>query len=177
MAKSKGKSKLGRPRIPIITEDLGKNGLAGKLPSKPIVLEEVLYWMQLQATAEEIAGSFYVSVDTLVTRLKEATGLSFSELKEKACGLGKLALRKNQFSLSKTNASMAIWLGKNWLDQSDDPKRDDEAIREREMERKKELIDYELTKKHSLDITKGVSPNDDKLDKLIESLSSLKNKE
>ena len=39
----------------------------------------------------------------------------------------KIQLRKNQINLSKTSASMAIFLGKNYLGQSDEPTpRDDE---------------------------------------------------
>lgn len=88
---------------------------------KEINLDQVLYWMGLQATAEEIAGSFRVSVDTLDLRLKEHFGMNFSSLK-KTLGdgaEGKLLLRRNQFDLSRTNASMGIWLGKQWLGQKD----------------------------------------------------------
>jgi AraC-like DNA-binding protein len=118
MAKGHG----GRPKIPMITEDLGE--LAGKLPAKPIILDQVIYWMDIGATAEEIAGCFRVSVDTLDRRLKETTGLSFAELKEKACGAAKVKLRNNQFKMSENNATMAIWLGKQWLAQKDPDKGD-----------------------------------------------------
>lgn len=114
------KRKGGRPRIPLITEDLGT--LESKLPTRAIVLDQVIYWMDLGGTAEEIAGSFRVSVDTLDRRLREEVGLSFAELKEKACGAAKLKLRNNQFKLSEKNATMAIWLGKMWLGQLDPDK-------------------------------------------------------
>src|ERR1051326_3127687 len=102
-------ARTGRPRIPLVTENIGS--LEEKLPSRPIVFEQVLYWMDLGAPAEEIAGSFRVSVDTLSRRLKEQTNHTFAELKEKCCGAAKLKLRNNQFKLSEKNASMAIWLG------------------------------------------------------------------
>lgn len=114
------KKKTGRPRIPVVTEDLGD--LAGKLPPRPIIMSQVFYWMDLGAPAEEIAGSFHISVDTLHNKLKETYGMSFSELKEKSCGAAKLKLRNNQFRMSEKNASMAIWLGKNWLAQKDPDK-------------------------------------------------------
>ena len=82
------------------------------LPTKQIILEQVLYWINLQATAQEIAGSFYVSVDTLYRRLKEDYGFDFAELHNRVEGGGKLSLRKHQFDLS-------IWLGKIWLGQTD----------------------------------------------------------
>lgn len=108
---------MARPRIPLVVESIGD--LEGKLPPRPIILEQVLYWMDVGGTAEEIAGSFHVSVDTLHRRLKEQTGHSFAELKEKTCGAAKLKLRNNQFKMSEHNASMGIWLGKQWLGQKD----------------------------------------------------------
>lgn len=118
----KGKGKGGRPKIPMICEDLGK--LEGKLPPRPIMLDQVLYWMDIGGTQEEIAGSFRVSKDTLERRLIEMTGLSFAQLKEKACGAAKIKLRNNQMKLSETNATMAIWLGKQWIGQKDPDKSD-----------------------------------------------------
>lgn len=111
-------ARRGRPRIPEVTPDIGD--LEGKLPPKPIDYDAVLHWMDLGATQEEIAGSFRISVSTLYRRLFEKYGMNFDELKEKVCGPAKIALRRNQFHLSKTNASMAIWLGKVWLGQKDE---------------------------------------------------------
>lgn len=116
----KKKNKGGRPRIPAFTPDLGP--LADKLPPRPINWEQVLYWMNLDATQEEIAGSFHVSVDTLSRRMNEEYGYGFAELKEKACGALKIGLRNNQYKLSAKNAAMAIWLGKIWLGQRDPDK-------------------------------------------------------
>lgn len=110
----------GRPKIPVVTEDLGE--LADKLPPRPINMTQVMYWMDLGAPAEEIAGSFHVSVDTLDRRLKETYNMTFAEMKEKVCGAAKLRLRNNQFRMSEHNCSMAIWLGKNWLGQKDTDK-------------------------------------------------------
>jgi len=113
----------GRPKIPMITPDLGNEGM-GKIPPRSIDLEEVYYWMDIGATEQEIAGSRRVSVDTLNRRLKETTGLNFAENKEKICGGAKINLRNNQYKMSATNASISIWLGKNWLGQTDDKGRD-----------------------------------------------------
>ena len=73
------KKRMGRPKIPMITEDIGK--LEDKLPSRVIDLKQVLYWMDLGASQEDIAGAHYVSVDTLYRRLKEITGMTFAEMK------------------------------------------------------------------------------------------------
>src|SRR3990167_3546467 len=89
----------------------------GVVPEKEINLDQVLYWTELQATAEEIAGAFRVSVDTLDRRLREAFGMGFAELRKRCNGLHKLSLRRYQFQQAERNATMAIWLGKIWLGQ------------------------------------------------------------
>ena len=110
----------GRPKIPLVTPDLDEDDLAQKLPAKPIDFEAVLHWLDLGATAEEIAGAFRVGVRTLDRRLNERLGFGFGELKKRVCGGAKIQLRKNQFNLTKTNATMGIWLGKIWLGQKED---------------------------------------------------------
>lgn len=121
----KKKGRTGRPRIPMVTPDIGD--LEGKLPPKPIDMDMMIYWMDLGATCAEIAGAFRVSVNTLFRRVKEITGLTFEELKEKVCGPAKIQLRKNQFNLSKSSAAMGIWLGKQWLGQKDHPHDENEG--------------------------------------------------
>lgn len=113
---------MGRPRIPMIvptTDDL---------PPKEINFDQVLYWLDLQCSADEIAGSFRVSVDTLYRRIKEKYGLTFAELKEKCSGACKISLRHNQLKLTSSSAAMAIWLGKIWLGQKDPDKQQDVFI-------------------------------------------------
>ena len=138
--------KLGRPKIPMVVEDMGIDGL-GKLKPKVVDLEQVLHWIDIGATKAEIAGSFRVSIDTLETRLMDFTGLSFSELKTKLCGAAKIRLRQSQFKLAESNSSMSIWLGKNILGQKDNSSRNDddllsivELIKNTPKEKLKEII-------------------------------------
>ena len=75
----------------------------------------------LMCTDEEIAAMMSdqherISVDTLTN---ENNGKTFAECKEKGQAQGKASLRRNQFKLSEVNAAMAIFLGKNWLGQTD----------------------------------------------------------
>ena len=44
----------------------------------------------------------------------------YNELYAQYAARGKSSLRRYQFNLAKTNATMAIWLGKQWLGQKDD---------------------------------------------------------
>lgn len=63
--------------------------------------------------------------DTLSRWCKRIYGLNFQEYKEKM-GLMplKIQLRKNQLDLSKKSAAMAIWLGKQYLNQKEQPEID-----------------------------------------------------
>lgn len=47
--------------------------------------------------------------------------MGFSEVFAIKRSDGKIALRRNQLALSKKNAAMAIFLGKQYLGQSDNP--------------------------------------------------------
>jgi len=89
------------------------------LPEKEIILDQVIYWAGLQATAEEVASSFFITVETLDRHLIEHFGMGFVELKKRVGGSGKLSLRRYQFQQAEKNTSMAIWLGKQWLGQKD----------------------------------------------------------
>ena len=73
----------------------------------------------LQCTLEEICGFFSVTDKTLDGWCKRTYGLSFSEVFKQKRGTGKISLRRAQFRLSEKNANMAIWLGKQYLGQTD----------------------------------------------------------
>lgn len=58
--------------------------------------------------------------DTLSRWCKRTYGVNFQEFKEKNSLMPlKITLRKNQLKLSEKSAAMAIWLGKQYLGQSD----------------------------------------------------------
>lgn len=92
--------KMGRPKIQINQIEFEK--LCG-----------------LQCTEEEIAGFFDCSVDKICNWCKEIYGMTFSEIYKKKSAIGKISLRRNQFKIAQKNASMAIFLGKNYLGQKD----------------------------------------------------------
>jgi hypothetical protein len=61
-----------------------------------------------------------VHVDTLRNKAKaHYEEEDFSTIYKKYTENGKSSLRRHQFLLSKKNAAMAIWLGKQWLGQKD----------------------------------------------------------
>jgi hypothetical protein len=92
------------------------------MPRKKIEIDfdEVERLCGLFCTAKEIANKFGISVDTLDRRLHEHYNCGFSEYFKKHNSEGKISLRANQLELSKKNATMAIWLGKQMLGQSDE---------------------------------------------------------
>lgn len=73
----------------------------------------------LMCTAEEIAGFLDVSVDTLSRRIKETYGQTFAEYFEQKKIGAQIALRRAQWQLAMNgNPTMLIWLGKQFLGQS-----------------------------------------------------------
>ena len=73
----------------------------------------------IQCTKEEIAGWFNCSEDTIENFCKKEYKDTFSAVFKRHSGKGKVSLRRNQFKLSETNVTMAIFLGKQYLGQSD----------------------------------------------------------
>ena len=102
---------IGRPTIKVLTKDDEKG------------------WSQLEAlagvqcTAEEVAAFFGVSADTLDRRVKSHTEYAgFAEYFADKKRVGKISLRRRQWTKAmEGNCSMLIWLGKQYLGQSDTP--------------------------------------------------------
>ena len=88
-------------------------------PKKEIDQKQFENLCGLQCTLEEVCGFFDVTDVTLNTWCKKTYGTTFSEVFKQKRGTGKISLRRSQFNLAKTNATMAIWLGKQYLGQRD----------------------------------------------------------
>lgn len=93
-------ARTGRPRIEIDEENFKK--LCG-----------------LQCTLVEIASFFDCSEDTIENWCKRTFKKTFSETFKKYSASGKMSLRRWQFKMAEHNCTMAIWLGKQWLGQTD----------------------------------------------------------
>lgn len=102
-------------------------------PRKEINESEFAKLCRLQCTLVEIADFFDCSEDTIQNWVKEnytddeGNPITFSVLYKRLSAGGKRSLRRYQFDLAKTNATMAIWLGKQWLNQKDSPQAEDTA--------------------------------------------------
>lgn len=91
----------------------------------------------IQCTLEEIAGFFSCSGDTIERWCIREYKADFAEVFRQKRGLGRISLRRSQFRMAETNPTMAIWLGKQYLGQTDRQEvavsvNDDETINEME---------------------------------------------
>ena len=73
----------------------------------------------LQCTQAEICCAFDVDDKTLTSWCKKTYGMAFSEIFKIKRGSGQISLRRTQWNLAKKSASMAIFLGKQYLGQKD----------------------------------------------------------
>lgn len=73
----------------------------------------------MQCTEIEIASFFDCCDDTINNWCKKEYGMTFSDIYKIKSAKGKISLRRMQFKLAKTNASLSIWLGKQYLGQTD----------------------------------------------------------
>lgn len=105
--------------------------MAGR-PKKELSKDEFEKLCELQCTKEEIAGWFDVSEDTVERWCKSTYDANFAVVFGQKRSKGKISLRRAQFQLAKTNATMAIWLGKQWLGQRDqlEVECDDDQVKE-----------------------------------------------
>lgn len=73
----------------------------------------------IMCTEEEICDIFKTTDKTLAGWCQRRYKTTFSEAQKRFSARGKLSLRRYQFKLAQKNASMAIFLGKNYLGQTD----------------------------------------------------------
>lgn len=88
-------------------------------PRKEIDQKQFENLCGLQCTLEEICGWFGVTDKTLDGWCKRTYHASFSEVFKQKRGAGKISLRRSQWRLAEKNATMAIFLGKQFLGQRD----------------------------------------------------------
>ena len=97
----------------------GNWGVFVARPRKEIDQVEFEKLCALQCTKAEIAGFFNVSEDTVERWCKRTYKESFAVVfANKRCG-GKISLRRSQFRLAEKDSRMAIWLGKQYLEQKE----------------------------------------------------------
>ena len=88
-------------------------------PKKEIDKIEFEKLCGLQCTKEEMCGWFGITDKTLESWCKRTYKKGFSEIFSEKRGKGKISLRRTQFKLAEKSPAMAIFLGKNYLGQTD----------------------------------------------------------
>ena len=90
-------------------------------PRKEIDQKQFEALCGLQCTLPEFCDALDVTDKTLDSWCKRTYGKHFSEVFAQKRGRGKISLRRMQWRLAEKNATMAIWLGKQYLGQRDEP--------------------------------------------------------
>ena len=94
-------------------------------PRKEIDKAQFEKLCKIQCALDEIADWFNCSEDTIERWCKrtyqdeDGNPLTFAEVYKKYSAGGKIVLRRAQMKLAEKNATMAIFLGKNYLGQTD----------------------------------------------------------
>ena len=96
-------------------------------PKKEIDQDRFEKLCGLQCTKEDICDFFGVTDKTIDAWCKRTYKDSFSVVFKQKRGKGKCSLRRYQFALAQKNANMAIWLGKQYLGQSDTPEQKEDG--------------------------------------------------
>ena len=74
----------------------------------------------IHCTGDEQAAILEISYDTLNRACKRDKKMSFADYFRQKSASGKMSLRRRQYSEAmEGNTTMLVWLGKNWLDQTD----------------------------------------------------------
>ena len=90
-------------------------------PRKKISKVQFEELCKIQCTEDEICAVLDVTDKTLTKWVAENyEGRSFSDVYRQKRDAGKKSLRRSQWKLAETNATLSIWLGKQYLGQRDD---------------------------------------------------------
>lgn len=99
------------------TGEPNKGGRPPALTPDAATLEIIRGLGEIQCTTRECAAVLGVSHQTFIAF--KAKHQEVSDALEAGMQTGRQSLRRKQFKMAETNASMAIWLGKQYLDQTD----------------------------------------------------------
>lgn len=94
-----------------------RTGPPPKLKADQTTLAQLAGLGSIQATEREVQAVFRVTQPTLTKFFRDNP--EAREAYEDGKGQGKMSLRRRQWAMSEKNVAMQIWLGKQWLGQSD----------------------------------------------------------
>ena len=122
-------------------------------PIKQIDYKKLDAMCAIQCTGEECASILGMDYDTLNAALKRDGNTGFSDYFKIKSATGKMSLRRKQYNLAESgNATMLIWLGKQWLGQCE--KHDDKTQEEAQPLK----INFTVNDaKSEISVTRGIS--------------------
>lgn len=93
----------------------------GQIKQKQATINEKLFQglCSVFCTRDDICNILEVSKDTLLRWCKNTYGADFETVYKRYNAQGKLSVRRLQFKLAEKSATMAIWLGKQYLGQKE----------------------------------------------------------
>lgn len=96
---------------------------------------------KIQCTITEISHFFHITIDELNKQCEKSFGVPSNIAQKEFSSEGKISLRRSQFknAVEKNNPILQIWLGKNYLDQCEDPTK--RAQEEQKSETLKAIVD------------------------------------
>lgn len=94
-------------------------------PEKKIEKSDFESLLYIQCTLDEVRAFFDMklggcSEDTVERWCKRTYGKNFADVAAEKRAIGRISLRRTQFELAKKNATLSIWLGKQYLGQRDE---------------------------------------------------------
>lgn len=95
-----------------------KNKPGAGRPLKEIDQKQFEKLCGIQCTKSEMCAFFDCSEDTIERWCNRTYGRKFAEVFTEKRGVGKISLRHAQWQMAQNNPTMAIFLGKNYLGQS-----------------------------------------------------------
>lgn len=102
-------------------EENKEKNLGGR-PSKMELINKIQFeeMCNIQCTKDEICAIFQIDEKTLTKWCQETYSVGFSDIYKTKSSGGKMSLRRKQFqSAENGNVTMQIWLGKQYLGQTD----------------------------------------------------------
>ncbi len=95
-------------------------------PRKEIDQTLLENYLKLYPTEAELSHLMNCDIDTLAKYIKKTYGVTFPELRDKMFTATKTAIKRAQFkkAIEGENPTMLIWVGKQYLSQSDQIKLD-----------------------------------------------------
>lgn len=114
-----------------------KDGTESKKMGRPLVeirKDQFENLCNMQCTLVEIAGFFHCCEDTIENWCKKTYNRTFLDTYKEYSQNGKISLRRTQFKLAEKSSAMAIFLGKQYLGQTEkiEQKIDSQALNDME---------------------------------------------